>query len=59
MLNEIFLVVRLFVYSETLISFLLKNQVRISSIEIEILLERLVSILRKSEDLKRWKNRPL
>lgn len=58
MLNEIFLVVRLFVYSETLISFLLKNQVRISSIEIEILLERLVSILRKSEDLKRWKNRP-
>lgn len=53
MLNEIFLVVRLFVYSETLISFLLKNQVRISSIEIEILLERLVSILRKSEDLKR------
>lgn len=57
MLNEIFLVVRLFVYSETLISFLLKNQVRISSIEIEILLER-VSILRKSEDLKRWKNRP-
>lgn len=58
MLNEIFLVVRLFVYSETLISFLLKNQVRISSIEIEILLGRLVSILRKSEDLKRWKNRP-
>lgn len=57
MLNEIFLVVRLFVYSQTLISFLLKNQVRISSIEIEILLER-VSILRKSEDLKRWKNRP-
>lgn len=43
MINEIrdFLVVQLFVYSETLIFFffLSKNQVRISSIEVEILRE--------------------
>lgn len=60
MINEIrdFLVVQLFVYSETLIFFFYQ---RIKSEFLPLKLkfyERLVSILRKSEDLKRYKNQP-